>query len=417
MQEDPELEEPKAISPTPLTEQEGDGHRTAVRDVEEPTSSEDDAEGPLEEGGDDPEETPPGGVRLAKALRDPLGLTATATTGLLILALFYTLYAAASFFMPVVLALLLNFLLSPAVRFLERLRIPTPLGAGIVLVGLLAVVGVGGYYLATPATEWVQRAPQSLREAERKFRGIKESVEKVQEATKEVQNITNGGDGEEREEPVEVKQATVVDTLLSQTQAALAGMAVMAFLLYFLLASGDLFLRKLVHVLPMMRRKRTAVTIAHRIERDLSTFLFTVAIINTVLGSVVAFGLYLIGMPNPILWGIMVGLLNFIPYLGALVGVAIVGLVAFISFDSTLHALAAPALYFTINAIEGNLVTPMIMGRRLTLNPVAIFISLTFWGWMWGVMGALLAVPLLVAFKIVCDNITTLSPVGEFLGR
>ena len=414
MPEDPEVEEPKALPPASSAEPAGDGHRSEEHAVGEPVPVRSDGEA----GGDDEqEEVPSGRVRLAKALRDPLGLTAAATTGLLILALFYTLYAAASFFMPVVIALLLNFLLSPAVRFLERLRIPAPLGAGIVLVGLLAAIGVGGYYLSAPATEWIERAPQSLREAERKFRGIKESVEKVQEATKEVQNITNGGDEGGDEAPVEVKQATVVDTLLSQTQAALAGTAVMVFLLYFLLASGDLFLRKLVHVLPMMRRKRIAVTIAHRIERDLSTFLFTVAMINTVLGSVVAFGLYLLGMPNPILWGIMVALLNFVPYLGVLVGVAIVGLVAFVSFDSTLHALAAPALYFTINAIEGNLITPMIMGRRLTLNPVAIFISLTFWGWMWGVMGALLAVPILVAFKIVCDNITTLAPVGEFLGR
>ena len=357
-------------------------------------------------------------TQLADVLRGrgAQGLTAVAVTGLFILALFYTLYAAAGFFMPVVVALLLNFLLSPIVRFFERLRIPAPLGAGLVLLGFIAVLGVGAYNLAGPASEWVERAPQSLRQAERKFRGIKASVEKVQAATQQVEAITGGGEGAEREPTVEVRQATMTDAVLNQTQAALAGTAITFFLLYFLLASGDLFLRKLVHVLPLLRNKRIAVEIAHHIERDLSAYLLTVALINTVLGCVVAIGLYLIGMPNPILWGIVVGLLNFIPYLGPVIGVAIVGLVAFISFESPLHALAAPALYFTINAIEGNLVTPMIMGRRLTLNPVAIFVSLTFWGWIWGVVGALLAVPILVAFKIICDNIPPLAPIGEFLG-
>ena len=357
-------------------------------------------------------------TRLAQMLRGrgAPALTATAVVGLFVLALFYTLYAAAGFFMPVVVALLLNFLLSPIVRFLGRLRIPAPLGAGLVLFGFVGILGVGAYNLAGPASAWVERAPQSLRQAERKFRGIKASVERVQAATQQVEAITGGGEGEEEEPTVEVRQATMTDAVLNQTQAALAGTAVTFFLLYFLLASGDLFLRKLVRVLPLLRNKRIAVEIAHHIERDLSTYLLTVALINTALGCAVAAGLYLIGMPNPILWGIVVGLLNFIPYLGPLVGVAIVGLVAFISFDSTLHALAAPALYFTVNAIEGNLVTPMIMGRRLTLNPVAIFVSLTFWGWIWGVVGALLAVPILVAFKILCDNIPPLAPVGEFLG-
>lgn len=354
-------------------------------------------------------------THITHALKSPMGVAAAATLGLFILAFFYTLFAAAAFFMPVVVALLLNFLLSPVVRFMERLRIPAPLGAGLVMLGLVGTLAFCVYNLAGPAAEWVEKAPQSLRQAEHKLRGIKASVEKVQEATEEVQEITNGGE-EGREPPVEVRQTTMTDALLSQTQEVLAGAVIMFFLLYFLLASGDLFLRKLVHMLPLLHRKRKAVQIAHRIERDLSTFLFTMAAINTVLGCTVALGLYLLGMPNPVLWGIMVGLLNFIPYLGPLIGVTIVGLVAFISFESTALALAAPALYFSINALEGNLITPMIMGRQLTLNPVAIFVSLTFWGWIWGILGALLAVPILVAIKIICDNVTTLAPLGEFLG-
>ncbi len=350
------------------------------------------------------------------SLRGSLGVVAVALVGLFVLALFYTFYFAAGFFLPVTVALLLNFLLSPAVRFLQRLRVPVPLGAGLVMLALLGTLAVGVYYLSGPAAEWIENTPQALREAEYKLRGVRESVERVQEATQQMGTLAGGGDAAGESAPPPAR-ARASEALLSQTTTALAGMAAALFLLYFLLASGDLFLRKLVHVLPLLRRKRIAVQIAHGIERDLSAYLFTYAVINTTLGSVVALALYFIGMPNPVLWGIMVALLNFIPYLGPLVGVTIVGLVAFVSFDSLAHALAAPAAYFCINALEGNLITPLIMGRRLQINPVAIFISLTFWGWIWGIPGALLAVPLLVALKIVCDNVATLRPLGEFIGQ
>lgn len=362
----------------------------------------------------DAEETELSGARTLRALGGPVQALAFAGLGLLTLAFFYTLYAASAFFLPVVIALVLNFLLSPLVRSLHRLRIPVPLGAALVLVGLLGVTVLALYHLSGPASSWIEQAPTALRQAEYKLRGLTESVEKVEEATRQLEDFTGEGG---QEEVVQVEQTTMSDALLSQTQQFVISAAVVFFLLYFLLASGDLFLRKLVHVLPMLRRKRIAVQIAHRIEDDLSRYLFTYAMINTGLGTVVGFGFYLLGLPDPVLWGLMVAVLNFVPYLGPLVGVSIIGIVAFVSFESTAQALAAPALYFTINALEGNLITPLIMGRRLQLNPVAIFLSLTFWGWIWGLAGALLAVPLLVALKIVCDNVATLAPLGEFLGR
>lgn len=361
----------------------------------------------------DSEETELSGAGTLRALGGPVQALAFAGLGLLTLAFFYTLYAASAFFLPVVIALVLNFLLSPLVRSLHRLHIPIPLGAALVLVSLLGVTALALYHLSGPASSWVEQAPTALRQAEYNLRGLTESVGKVEEATEQLENLTGG----DQDETVQVEQTTMSDALLSQTQQFAISAAVVFFLLYFLLASGDLFLRKLVHVLPMLRRKRIAVQIAHSIENDLSRYLFTYAMINTALGTVVGFGFYLLGLPDPVLWGLMVAVLNFVPYLGPLVGVSIIGIVAFVSFESTVRALAAPALYFTINALEGNLVTPLVMGRRLQLNPVAIFLSLTFWGWIWGLAGALLAVPLLVALKIICDNVATLAPLGEFLGR
>lgn len=341
-----------------------------------------------------------------------------ASTGLFALALFYTLYFAAGFFLPVVIAMMLNMLFRPVVRALRRVGLPDPLGAALVMLVLLGSVGYGLYALSGPAARWAERAPEYLRDAETELRGLFEPVQSVSESAAQVgEQIAGTDDAEGQPPPVPVQQNSFSDVLLGQTRQFVVGAAITCFLLYFLLASGDFFLRKLVHVLPMLRRKRIAVRIARQAEHDLSTYLFTYTVINAVLGTVVGAVLYLLGMPNPVLWGVMVALLNFVPYLGAVTGVSIVALAALVSIDSPGRALAAPALYFLINALEGNVITPIIMGQRLRLNPVAIFISLTFWGWLWGVAGALLATPLLVSLKIVCDNVATLHPLGEFIGR
>lgn len=361
---------------------------------------------------DSPDETP---EPQTSVYRSTLRVIAVASAGLLLLATFYTLYAARAIFMPLVVALLFNFLLSPVVRFLGRLKIPAPAAAALVLLSFIGVLALGVYQLSAPAGRWLERLPQSLENAEYKIRDITRPVEKLEQATQEVEKVTQ--DPEAAGQQVQIQEPTMTDVVLNQTQEALIGLAVFVFLLYFLLASGDLFLRKFIRVLPLLRHKRNAVEISHQIERELSAYLFTVTLINIGLGVTVGFGLYLIGMPSPLLWGAMAGFLNYLPYLGPVIGVTIVGLVALVSFDSTVQIVAAPALYFAVNALEGYLVTPFIVGRSLRLNPVAIFISIMFWGWIWGIPGALLAVPLLVMLKIVSDNVSTLSPMSEFLGN
>lgn len=189
------------------------------------------------------------------------------------------------------------------------------------------------------------------------------------------------------------------------------------FLLYFLLALDDLFLRKLASVLPRMSQRRQVVLIARATERDLSHYVLIRTLTNIGFGTAVGLALWWVGMPNPILWGIMAGILNYVPYLGGVVGYVIVGFAALTTFDSAGQALLAPGSYFLLNVVEGNMITPAILGRELTLNPVMIFVWLIFWSWIWGVPGALLAVPLLTMTKIVADNVETLAPLGAFLGR
>jgi predicted PurR-regulated permease PerM len=204
---------------------------------------------------------------------------------------------------------------------------------------------------------------------------------------------------------------------VTQTQSFLTSLVVVIALVYFLLASGDLFLRKLVKVLPNFTEKKRAVEIFRRVEDDISHYLLTATLINAGLGTVTALALYLLGMPNVMLGGVMVALLNFIPYLGAVVNFIILAVVAILTFDDLSHALLVPSVFLILTTLEGQFITPTILGRSLTLSPVVIFIGLIFWMWMWGIAGAILAVPILAVIEIFCDSFEFLAPIGEFLGR
>ena len=342
-----------------------------------------------------------------------------ALTGIFLLLALYTIYFARPFLLPLVLAVILNFLLSPLVRGLARLRIPQSLGAALVILALLALVALGIERLSGPAAEWIQKTPEGVERIERRIRGLRRPVEQVQVAAQKVEEEVErlSGDGRPRAQEVKVQGVTWTGALLSRTQAFLGSAVVTLILLYFLLASGDFFLRKLVRVLPRLEDKRRAVEIARQTELHISTYLSTVTLINVSLGLAVGLAMWAVGMPNPALWGVLAGLMNYIPYLGSLVTLAVITIASILTFEGLGRALVAPLVYFALNFSEGYFITPTIMGRRLTLNPVVVFVGLVFWGWLWGIPGALIAVPLLAMFKILCDNIEPLSPIGEFLGR
>jgi predicted PurR-regulated permease PerM len=357
----------------------------------------------------------PNATRLASLLGENADARHIALVGLFILAVLYTLHFAQAFILPVVLAILLDFLLSPVVRWLRKLRIPEPLGAGIVVLGLLAILGLGLWYLSRPATEWLQRAPESMARVEAKLAELRQPVEQVTEAAQQVEEATEvGQDGVAQ---VEIKGPGLTKQLFGGTAAFLSAATIIIFLTYFLLAVGDLFLQKLVTVLPQFKDKKTAVSIARETEAQISLYLFTSTLINLGVGVVTAVALWLVGMPNAVLWGVVAAILNFVPYVGAVANMVILALAALLTFDRTADALMVPGVFFVINMIEGNLLTPMIYGNRMRLNTVALFIGLVFWWYLWGIPGALLAVPIMAAIKILCDHIESLAPVGEFLGK
>ncbi|HWP91182.1 MAG TPA: AI-2E family transporter [Thermodesulfobacteriota bacterium] len=346
----------------------------------------------------------------------PIDIQSLFLAGIFLLAFFYTLYFARVIFLPLVLALLLSFMLTPLVRSLKRLKVPEALGAALLLLLLLGGVFYGFYSLSKPASEWIAKAPETLKDIEYKLSKWKKPVEQVTEATKQAEKLAKIDDDNETQK-IEAKKTAYSDILLNRTWEFVVETALIIILLYFLLASGDLFLLKLVRVLPRLKDKKRAVEIARQTERDISIYLLTISIINAGLGITIGLAMFLLKMPNPMLWGVMAGLLNFIPLLGAIVGIATVGLVAFSSFENIGHIILVPAAYFVIHAFESNFITPIVLGHRLTLNPAIVFFSLTFWAWIWGIPGALIAVPMMAIFKIICDHIEPLAPIGEFLGK
>lgn len=364
---------------------------------------------------DETDERRPNIVETANFL-EPVHVRSFTLTGIFLLLALYALKIGSDFFVPVMLAFLLSFLFAPVVRILHRLYIPLSLGAALVLFGLIGVLTFGIYQLAAPASGWMAKLPNAAAQLEYRLSNLKQTFREFSKASREVERITKF-DTAGTAQQVEVKKSSVGEILLGQTQGFLVSGGVMFVLLFFLLASGDMFLRKLVTVLPRFENKKLAVEISRQIEHDISRYLLTVTLINAVFGSAVGLSMYFIGLPNALLWGVMAGLLHFIPFLGAIVGISVVTLVALVTMDQLTSILLVPSAYLGLNLLEEYLFFPFLIGRRLLLNPVVIFIWLIFWGWLWGIPGALMAVPLLAIFKIVCDHIEPLAAVAEFLGR
>ena len=336
--------------------------------------------------------------------------------GLLLLALIPALYYGAALLLPIVLAVLLNLLLSPAVRMLRRLGVPGGLGALLVLGLVIGALGVALWQLAAPAAEWTERAPSVARELRQKLRPLQDSVRQVQKATEEVEKAADV-DGEKPVPRVEVSGPTLMQQLMDHAQDIAVGAFVMLILLFFLMASDDFFLRKVVRITPTLRNKIRAVEIGRAIEMEIGRYFAAFTLLNIALGTLVGVVMYFLGIPNPALWGVVVGLLNYVPYLGPVISLTLITLVSLLTFDSLPRALLAPLVYMIIDAIEGNVVEPLLFGRSLSLNPIAIFVSLLFWGTLWGAAGILLAVPILICAKVACQHIESLQGVAEFLDR
>jgi predicted PurR-regulated permease PerM len=347
--------------------------------------------------------------------RRPADIKSVALTGLFVLATFYTMYFMRAVLLPLVLALLLSYLLVPLVRALDRIKIRPLFGAAIVLVALIGGIVYSASRLSEPASGWIEKAPYSLQQLKQKLLPLKKPIEKVAQASGEIDKLTTTEEEQAKPQAVVVKRSALAEAFFTQGPEFVASAVVMLILLYFLLAYDGVFLAKIIRVTPRLGDKKKAVAMMRDIEAHISRYLLTITAINIGLGIAVGTAVHFLGLRNPVMWGVMVALLNYIPYLGALTGIICMTLGAVLSFDSLGYALVFPASYLVLAILEGNFITPMILGRSLTLNPVLILIALAFWGWMWGISGMILAVPILATFKIFCDHIEPMGPIAEFM--
>jgi predicted PurR-regulated permease PerM len=357
----------------------------------------------------------------AASSRNPWPTAPTITATVAVIAL---LYAGRQFFVPVAVALLFNAVFRPAVRWLEGRRIPAPVGATAVVVTALGALGLTIFALASPVQQFAARIPESVTAAQSKLARLRRPFEQLTRVTHQLQNAGQTAESgpTSAEEPSEAptagtpKAPGLLARALGTTTSVLTGFVEVVLLLWLLLAAGDLFREKLLRLHPISADKRVASRVISETEGVVAGYMAATALIN--LGQALAVGLALwaLGMPDPLLWGVLTFCLEFIPFLGGALMVAMLTIVAFTRFEAIGPILAAPGAYLAISTLQNNLVSPLVYGRRLRLNPVAVLIGVLFWWSLWGVPGAFLAVPIIATVKVLGDRVPRLRAVGEFLG-
>jgi predicted PurR-regulated permease PerM len=326
----------------------------------------------------------------------------------------YSLYLGREFLTPIVLAFLLALTLTPVVRFLAKQSVPSAVSATLLIVVTAAMIGGLVYVTSGPISALVADAPAIGQKLQAKVHTVQVAVEKAIKATAQIDTATEAV-ADTNVQKVVVAQPGILSRAAGNAVSIGTTLAITFVLSLFLLASGTMFYEKIIQSVPKLSDKKRALRVVYSVEREISRYLFTITIINAGLGVAIGTGLWLIGIPNALVWGVAAAILNFLPYVGALMTMVLVAVISLATFDSIAFGLIAPAFILCCNIIEGQFVTPLMLGRRLELNTVAVFISISFWSWIWGFIGALLAVPILVVIKVICDHFDSLQAFGNFL--
>jgi len=333
--------------------------------------------------------------------------------------------ALAYFARPVILPLAVAWIgamaLKPPVSWLRARHFPAPLAAAVVVAVLVSGLGCGAYYLSRPASEWIKSAPETLPRLKQKYQNVFRPMARLSEVASSVTSpVINTNASPAPAPPARVpavENGSLAGKVFSWTGSAAAGIGETIALLFMLLASGVFFSQRLVSLMPTLQDKKRALEISHTVQQSISRYLFFVGLINVGLGMVVGSALYFLKMPNAALWGTVVMLFNFVPYFGPIVGIIAVALAGLVSFDSIGAGLAPAAAYLALHLLEANIVTPYALGHQFTMRPVILFIFVIFFLWLWGMVGAFVAMPVVVTLKVVCDRVNALSPLGEVLSK
>lgn len=359
----------------------------------------------------------------APSLKDSLSKSLpknNALNCLLGLAVLYTIYFAKTLLMPILVALMIALLLSPLVKILKAYYVPRSVSAVLLLLLIGGPFTVLSSELAEPAQKWAERVPELAEKMSAEINSISDSVTgKSKTAEKKVKGFFSFLQNEE--EPAPSDDNTLSDRLaqgslelilsvLSATPSVIGQLLTFLILALFLMIFGPHLFRHTVEVLPQISNKQYAAELVEKIQRGLSRYILTVSLINAGLGAVTASVLAMMGVEDALLWGVLVGLLNFAPYLGPLISVCILAIAGVAQYDMSWGAILPAAVYFGINMLEAQFVTPLVLGRRMRLNPLVLMLWLVIWGWLWGFVGVLLSVPLLVCLKLIADELNALKP-------
>jgi len=335
-----------------------------------------------------------------------------AVIGILVFVVLGVCYVAQEVLIPLTLALLLSLLLSPVVTLLQRAHIPRAAASILVLAGVVVALAGAVALLAQPAGDWVANAPATIQTIQQQFHRFREPLRQAEEATRKLENLTQSAD-----KPTVVStQPSLLTSMAVGTPRVLGSIVAVLLIVYFFLSSGNGFLRRMVEIAPGLSEKKVVVGIAREVQEEMSRYLVMVSLINLALGAATAISMALLGVPNPLLWGAVAGVLNFAPYVGPATTGIVLTLVGFATFDTLGHVFVVPGTFFAIAFVEGQLITPTIIGRRLALDPTVVFVWLVLWGWLWGVVGVLLAGPLIACLRIVCQHVDKLHSISVLIG-
>jgi predicted PurR-regulated permease PerM len=327
-----------------------------------------------------------------------------AVVGLALLAVLYTMYFAAELILPVFLALFLSIILRPTVRGMHRLGIPRTIGALIVLFGLIGAIVTGLVHLPAPAEQWLHRLPSIQQEIAGKIWPVTETIKQATKATESIGKMADNAKSTTTNSEVMIKVPTYLDRAFELTLLTLVQFLIIIALTFFFLTQSTE--RKLaVPKIPWLNHNILIGEMLESVQATITRFLQISAGIYIMLGALTALSMYMLGMPNPALWGALAAGLGFVPYIGPMIVFGCIGIASLLTFDVWLQILAPPLTYGVLTVIEGNLVTPAILGKQLKLNPIAVFLSMLFWTWVWGVAGAILAVPILVIIVLAGRHI------------
>ncbi|MBT2333725.1 AI-2E family transporter [Variovorax paradoxus] len=364
-------------------------------------------------------------------LHMPVDVRSASLVVLAVLASVFALRWGQAVFIPLMLSLMLTYALSPLVEQLHRLRLPRWIAAALILIGLFGGLGWTGYSLYGNATQLVESLPvaaQKLGQAMRRSRGASATpLESVQQAAAQLEKAAEENSARVAARKgvarvvIERPSFNVRDYVLSGTVGlleAIGQLTLVAFLTYFALCSGDTFRRKLIKITgPSLQKKKVTVHVLDDITRNIERYLLVQILISGLVGVTTGLAFWAIGVENAAVWGIIAGVTNLIPYVGSVIVLVAAGLVAFLQFNSLEMGLLVGGVSLSIHTLVGNLLLPWLTGRTSRMNPVAVFVGVIFWGWLWGVWGLLLGIPITMVIKSICERVEDLQPIGELLGE